>query len=85
MDPARIFTESLTPRPELENKICQLQTWTMSRAVGTTECTGNAVMGGWAYANPSLPVFPADGPKPYNGTRSPVASFRRQCRRTAHD
>src|SRR5262249_22075888 len=42
----------------------------------------------WAdrpHANPPLPVFPADGPKPYNGTRSPVTSFRRQRRRTAHD
>jgi hypothetical protein len=26
MDPARIFTESLTPRPELENTICQIRT-----------------------------------------------------------
>jgi hypothetical protein len=26
--------------------------------------------------NPALPVFPVDGPKPYNGTRSPVASFK---------
>src|SRR5262249_13706552 len=34
MDPARIFTESLTPRPELENSLGQERTsrpaWTMS-------------------------------------------------------
>src|SRR5262249_52423241 len=30
-------------------------------------------------------IFGRHSPKPYNGTRSPVASFRRQRRRTAHD
>src|SRR5262245_492506 len=51
---------------------------------GRRQCTGNAVMADRPHANPALPVFPADGPKPYNGTRSPVTSFRRQRRRTAH-
>src|SRR5262249_49425351 len=37
---------------------------------GRRQCTGNAVMADRPHANPSLPVFPADGPKPYNGTRS---------------
>jgi hypothetical protein len=66
-----------------------LESWRIAdtcRALwGRRQCTGNAVWADRPHANPSLPVFPADGPKPYNGTRSPVASFRRQRRRTAHD
>jgi len=49
MDPARMFKESLTSRPELENSLGHKQTW--RRTVGVSALPPRTDFAGVVYAN----------------------------------